>query len=90
MHDHGDHHQEGQRQPVQVHRVGHPDQRVRQVAGVQRQTFLAAGEPALAGLDRDRIAVERVPDVNHYTILLAPAGARRVADRIAESVTQDT
>jgi hypothetical protein len=34
--------------------------------------------------------VERVPDVNHYTILLAPAGARRVADRIAESVTQDT
>jgi hypothetical protein len=26
--------------------------------------------------------VERVPDVNHYTILLAPAGARRVADRI--------
>jgi len=37
---------------------------------------------ALAGLDRDRIAVERVPDVNHYTILLAPAGARRVADRI--------
>jgi pimeloyl-ACP methyl ester carboxylesterase len=36
----------------------------------------------LAGLDSGRIAVERVPDVNHYTILLSRAGARRVADRI--------
>jgi pimeloyl-ACP methyl ester carboxylesterase len=39
---------------------------------------------AAAGVDRDRIAVEPVPDVNHYSILLAPAGARRVADRIDE------
>jgi pimeloyl-ACP methyl ester carboxylesterase len=39
---------------------------------------------AAAGLDRDRIAVERVPDVNHYSILLAAGGAERVAGRIAE------
>jgi pimeloyl-ACP methyl ester carboxylesterase len=47
--------------------------------GLYDETRLAA-----AGLDRDRITVERVPDVNHYSILLAPAGAQRVADRIVQ------
>jgi hypothetical protein len=40
-------------------------------------------ESRLSTLD-PRIAVERVAGVNHYTILLADAGAQRVADRIVE------
>ena len=40
-------------------------------------------ESRLSTLD-PAIAVERVDGVNHYTILLADAGARRVADRIVE------
>jgi pimeloyl-ACP methyl ester carboxylesterase len=39
---------------------------------------------AAAGLDRDRITVERVADVNHYSILLAPAGVQRVAERVCD------
>jgi pimeloyl-ACP methyl ester carboxylesterase len=35
-----------------------------------------------AGLDRGRIAVERVDDVNHYTILVGAKGAALVADHI--------
>jgi pimeloyl-ACP methyl ester carboxylesterase len=35
-----------------------------------------------AGVDRDRVDVRRVPDVNHYTILLEPRGARAVAAHI--------
>ena len=35
-----------------------------------------------AGLDRDRITVEKVSDVNHYTILLSPKGAGTVAHHI--------
>jgi pimeloyl-ACP methyl ester carboxylesterase len=35
-----------------------------------------------AGVDRDRVAVHPVPGVNHYTILLEPAGARAVAEHI--------
>jgi pimeloyl-ACP methyl ester carboxylesterase len=35
-----------------------------------------------AGVDRDRITVRPVPDVNHYTILLEPHGARAVAAHI--------
>ncbi|GAA5201545.1 hypothetical protein GCM10023322_81750 [Rugosimonospora acidiphila] len=36
-----------------------------------------------AGVDRGRVDVRPVADVNHYTILLAPHGARAVAERIA-------
>ena len=43
-------------------------------------------ESRLSDLDPS-IAVERVDDVNHYTILLADAGAKRVADRIAQAIT---
>jgi len=43
-----------------------------------------------AGLDRERITVEMVPDVNHYSILLAPSGAERVATRIAETTHPTT
>ena len=39
-----------------------------------------------AGLDRDRIEVERVTGVNHYTIVAGPVGAAVVADRIAKLV----
>ncbi|MGC1212876.1 MAG: alpha/beta hydrolase [Micromonospora sp.] len=35
-----------------------------------------------AGLGRSRITVEKVPDVNHYTILLSAKGAGTVADHI--------
>lgn len=37
---------------------------------------------AAAGLDRDRVEVEHVAGVNHYTIVAGPAGAAVVADRI--------
>lgn len=37
-----------------------------------------------AGLDRDRVEVEHVPGVNHYTIVVGPVGAAVVADRIAK------
>jgi len=37
-----------------------------------------------AGLDRERVEVEHVPGVNHYTIVAGPAGAAVVADRIAK------
>jgi pimeloyl-ACP methyl ester carboxylesterase len=47
--------------------------------GLYDDTRLAA-----ADLDPGRVAVERVGDVNHYSILLAESGAARVADRIAE------
>jgi pimeloyl-ACP methyl ester carboxylesterase len=39
-----------------------------------------------AGLDRDRVDVVRVTDVNHYTIVAGPLGAAVVADRIAKMV----
>lgn len=35
-----------------------------------------------AGIDRSGLTVEKVPDVNHYTILLSPKGAGTVADHI--------
>jgi hypothetical protein len=35
-----------------------------------------------AGVDRTRINVEPVPDVNHDTILVSPKGAATVADHI--------
>jgi len=35
-----------------------------------------------AAVDRTRVTVERVADVNHYTILLSPKGAGTVADHI--------
>ncbi|HEX6873424.1 MAG TPA: alpha/beta fold hydrolase [Micromonosporaceae bacterium] len=37
---------------------------------------------ALVGLDRERVAVHLVPGTNHYTILLEPAAAARVAQDI--------
>jgi pimeloyl-ACP methyl ester carboxylesterase len=37
-----------------------------------------------AGLDRGRVAVERVDDVNHYTILVGAKGAARVANHIRD------
>lgn len=43
-----------------------------------------------AGLDTDRVAVEQVPDVNHYSILLAGHGAELVADRIVELASTST
>jgi pimeloyl-ACP methyl ester carboxylesterase len=39
---------------------------------------------AAAGLDPARIAIERVPDVNHYSVLFDPRAAALVADRIVE------
>jgi pimeloyl-ACP methyl ester carboxylesterase len=39
-----------------------------------------------AGLDRERVEVEQVAGVNHYTIVAGPAGAAVVADRIAGMV----
>ncbi len=41
---------------------------------------------AAAGLDRDRVEVEHVAGVNHYTIVAGPVGAAVVADRIAKLV----
>ena len=35
-----------------------------------------------AGIDHSGLTVEKVPDVNHYTILLSPKGAGTVADHI--------
>ena len=35
-----------------------------------------------AALDPDRLAVELVPDTNHYSILIGERGARTVADRL--------
>jgi pimeloyl-ACP methyl ester carboxylesterase len=37
-----------------------------------------------AGLDRDRVEVEHVAGVNHYTIVAGPVGAALVADRIVK------
>lgn len=37
---------------------------------------------ALAGLDPERMHVEQVPDVNHYTVLLADRGAQVVAEYV--------
>jgi pimeloyl-ACP methyl ester carboxylesterase len=37
-----------------------------------------------AGLDRSRVVVEHVNDVNHYTILVGAKGAARVADHIRQ------
>ena len=34
------------------------------------------------GIDRSRITVKEVSDVNHYTVLLSPKGASTVADHI--------
>ncbi|WP_406045658.1 alpha/beta fold hydrolase [Micromonospora sp. NBC_00898] len=45
--------------------------------GLYDETHLQA-----AGVDRGRLAVEKVSDVNHYTILLSDKGAGTVADHI--------
>jgi hypothetical protein len=47
--------------------------------GLYDQSRLAA-----AGLDPARIAVEHVPDVNHYSILFDAHAAALVADRVVE------
>jgi pimeloyl-ACP methyl ester carboxylesterase len=42
---------------------------------------------AEAGIDGDRVAVQRVDDVNHYTILVGAHGAGLVAEAIAAAAT---
>jgi hypothetical protein len=42
---------------------------------------------AEAGVDRERVAVQRVDDVNHYTILVGAHGAGLVAEAIAAAAT---
>ncbi|SCL20260.1 hypothetical protein GA0070616_1936 [Micromonospora nigra] len=54
VHDEHHHDQVGQGQPVQVDRVGHPDQARRQPGDVQRQALLAAGQPAEVTGHQDR------------------------------------
>ena len=47
------HGEEGQRQPVEVDRVGHADERARQMHAVHRQPLLAAGQAARVAVDED-------------------------------------
>jgi len=68
-----------------VHRLTCPARLMWAERGMLNEDQGLYDESRLSTLD-PHIAVERVDDVNHYTILLADAGARRVADRIAELV----
>jgi pimeloyl-ACP methyl ester carboxylesterase len=65
-----------------VHRLKCPARLMWAARGLMNEDRGMYDESRLATLD-PRIAVERVDDVNHYTILLADAGAQRVADRMA-------
>jgi hypothetical protein len=54
VHHERDHGHEPERQPVQVHRVRHPDQAGRQPGPVDGQALVAAGEVAGVAGHRDR------------------------------------
>jgi len=69
-----------------VHRLTCPARLIWAARGMMNEDQGLYDESRLSTLD-PRIAVEKVDDVNHYTILLADVGAKRVADRIAELVT---
>jgi pimeloyl-ACP methyl ester carboxylesterase len=68
-----------------IHRLTCPVRLMWAERGMQNEPQGLYDEDRLAAaeVDAGRIAVEKVAGVNHYTILLAPAGAARVADRIS-------
>ncbi|MFF4888360.1 alpha/beta hydrolase [Micromonospora chersina] len=67
-----------------VHRIGCPTTILWCERGIldEPQGLYDEARLQAAGLDRGRIRVEKVSDVNHYTILLSPKGAGTVADHI--------
>ncbi|GHJ54128.1 hypothetical protein Nm8I071_34350 [Nonomuraea sp. TT08I-71] len=67
-----------------VHRIGCPTTFLWCERGIldEPQGLYDEARLQTAGLDRGRISVEKVSDVNHYTVLLAPKGAGTVADHI--------
>ena len=69
-----------------VHRIACPARLMWAGRGLmnEEQGLYDEARLAAAGLDPDRIAVEPVEEVNHYSVLLADTGAARVADRIVE------
>ncbi|GAA0492623.1 hypothetical protein Ade02nite_69330 [Paractinoplanes deccanensis] len=69
-----------------VHRLTCPARLLWAQRGLQDQDqgLYDGSSLSAAGLDRTRVAVEHVPDVNHYTILFDPRGAGLVADRIVK------
>jgi pimeloyl-ACP methyl ester carboxylesterase len=71
-----------------VHRLTCPARLMWAARGLMNEDQGMYDESRLSTLD-PRIAVERVDQVNHYTILLADAGARRVADRIVRLGTHE-
>ncbi|MEV4703424.1 alpha/beta hydrolase [Actinoplanes sp. NPDC049316] len=72
-----------------VHRLGCPARLMWAPRGLldEDQGLYDPDRLAAAALDPARIAVERVPGVNHYTILFDPDGVQRVAERVLELVT---
>jgi hypothetical protein len=69
-----------------VHHLECPARLMWAARGMMNEDQGLYDESRLSTLDPG-IAVERVDEVNHYTILLADAGARRVADRIVEQAS---
>jgi hypothetical protein len=69
-----------------VHRLSCPARLMWAQRGLQNEEpgLYDESRLAAAGLDRARITVEHVPDVNHYTILFDPRAAGLVADRVVE------
>jgi len=56
----------------------------------ETQGLYDPGRIAAAGLDTTRVAVEHVPEVNHYSILFDDAAVARVAGRILEMAAEHT
>jgi pimeloyl-ACP methyl ester carboxylesterase len=69
-----------------VHRLTGPARLMWAQRGLQNEAQGMYDESRLAdaGLDRTRITVEHVPDVNHYSILFDAHAAALVADRVVE------
>ena len=67
-----------------IHRVGCPTTLLWCERGIldEPQGLYDDARLTAAGIDRGRITVERVGDVNHYTVLLAAKGASVVAEAI--------
>jgi pimeloyl-ACP methyl ester carboxylesterase len=72
-----------------VHRLTGPARLMWAQRGLQNEAQGMYDESRLAdaGLDRTRITVEHVPDVNHYSILFDPHAAGLVAGRVVELAT---
>jgi branched-chain amino acid transport system substrate-binding protein len=67
-----------------VHRIGCPVTLLWCERGILNEPhgLYDDGRLDAAGVDRSRVTVERVADVNHYTVLLSAKGAGTVADHI--------